>query len=165
MSTSTTLIHPDTRNELPTEMLEREMPLILIREYALREDSGGAGRWRGGTGTIIEFETLSPYTTVTSRSMERYLFPPPGRLGGTPGTTGFTTLNPGSDRERDIGKIDILDLTAGDVLRIGTQGGGGFGDPLKRPPESGEPGEVPSVLSHWADTEPSHKKQCFGGSR
>ena len=36
---------------------------------------------------------------------------------------------------------------------------------VKRPPESGEPGEVPSVLSHWADTEPSHKKQCFGGSR
>ncbi|HMN86733.1 MAG TPA: hydantoinase B/oxoprolinase family protein [Bauldia sp.] len=121
---------------VPTEMLEREMPLILIREYALREDSGGAGRWRGGTGTIIEFETLSPYTTVTSRSMERYLFPPPGRLGGTPGTTGYTTLNPRTDRERDIGKIDILDLTAGDILRIGTQGGGGFGDPLKRPPES-----------------------------
>lgn len=67
--------------------------------------------------------------------MERYLFPPAGRMGGSPGTTGYTTLNPGSNHERDIGKIDVLELTPGDVLRIGTQGGGGFGDPLGRPAE------------------------------
>jgi N-methylhydantoinase B len=119
---------------VPTEMIEREMPAIVIRRYGLREDSGGAGRWRGGTGTIIEFETRSPYTTITSRSMERYIFPPAGRRGGTPGTTGFTTLNPGTPTERDIGKIDVLELGPGDVLRIGTQGGGGFGDPLTRDP-------------------------------
>ncbi|SCM76391.1 N-methylhydantoinase B [uncultured Pleomorphomonas sp.] len=119
---------------VPTEMIEREMPAIVIRRYGLREDSGGAGRWRGGTGTIIEFETRSPYTTITSRAMERYIFPPAGRRGAEPGTTGFTTLNPGTGRERDIGKIDILELGPGDVLRIGTQGGGGFGDPLAREP-------------------------------
>jgi N-methylhydantoinase B len=119
---------------VPTEMIERDMAEIRIRQYALRPDSGGAGRQRGGTGILIEFETASPYTTVTSRCMERYLFPPPGRLGGAPGSTGFTTLNPGGNRERDIGKIDVLELEQGDVLRIGTQGGGGFGDPLERPP-------------------------------
>jgi len=118
---------------VPTEMIERDMPSILIRHYGLREDSGGAGKYRGGTGTIIEFETASPYTTVTSRCMERYLFPPPGRMGGSPGTTGYTTLNPGTNRERDVGKIDVLEMEPGDVLRIGTQGGGGFGDPLERP--------------------------------
>jgi N-methylhydantoinase B len=118
---------------VPTELLEREMPAILIRHYGLREDSGGAGRYRGGTGTIIEFETHSPFTTITSRNMERYIFPPAGRLGGKPGTTGYTLLNPGTGREVDIGKIDILELDAGDVLRIGTQGGGGYGDPLERP--------------------------------
>ena len=120
---------------VPTEMIERDMPSILIRHYGLRDDSGGAGKYRGGTGTVIEFETSSPYTTVTSRCMERYLFPPAGRMGGSPGTTGYTTLNPGSNHERDIGKIDVLELTPGDVLRIGTQGGGGFGDPLARPAE------------------------------
>ncbi|MGE4247346.1 MAG: hydantoinase B/oxoprolinase family protein, partial [Parvibaculaceae bacterium] len=117
---------------VPTELLEREMPQILIRHYGLREDSGGAGKYRGGTGSIIEFETFSPYTTITSRAMERYLFPPAGRMGGMPGTTGYTMLNPGSNHERDIGKIDILEMDAGEVLRIGTQGGGGFGDPLER---------------------------------
>jgi len=118
---------------VPTELLEREMPTILIRHYGLREDSGGAGRYRGGTGSIIEFETRAPYSTVTSRNMERYIFPPAGRLGGTPGTTGFTLLNPDTDHARDIGKIDILEMNAGDVLRLGTQGGGGYGDPLERP--------------------------------
>jgi N-methylhydantoinase B len=120
---------------VPTELLEREMPQILIRHYGLREDSGGAGKYRGGTGSIIEFETFSPYTTITSRAMERYLFPPAGRMGGMPGTTGFTILNPDSNHERDIGKIDILEMNAGDALRIGTQGGGGFGDPLERQAE------------------------------
>jgi N-methylhydantoinase B len=120
---------------VPTEMVETDMPPITIRRYGLREDSGGPGRYRGGTGIVIELETSSPYTSITSRCMERYVFPPPGRMGGGPGTTGYTLLNPGGNRERDIGKIDVLELEPGDVLRIGTQGGGGFGDPLERPAE------------------------------
>jgi N-methylhydantoinase B len=118
---------------VPTEMVETDMPEIRIRHYGLREDSGGAGRYRGGTGIVIELETTVPFTSITSRCMERYLFPPPGRMGGGPGTTGYTVLNPGTARERDIGKIDVLELQPGDVLRIGTQGGGGFGDALERP--------------------------------
>lgn len=121
---------------VPTELLEREMPEILIRHYGLREDSGGAGRYRGGTGSIIEFQTHAPYTTITSRNMERYIFPPAGREGGTPGTTGYTLMNPGTSEEKDIGKIDILEMDVGDVLRIGTQGGGGYGDALARPADS-----------------------------
>ena len=121
---------------VPTELVEQEMPEILIRRYGLREDSGGPGRHRGGTGIELELETRSPYTTVTARNMERYLFPPPGRLGGWPGTTGYTTVNPGGPEERDIGKIDVLHLEPGERLRIGTQGGGGLGDPLDRDPEA-----------------------------
>ena len=121
---------------IPTEIFENEMPEILIRHYGLREDSGGPGRYRGGTGIEIEFETSSPYTSITSRCMERYIFGPPGRLGGHMGATGYTTLNPGTSQERDLGKIDVLELEPGDVLKIGTQGGGGFGDPLERPAES-----------------------------
>jgi len=118
---------------IPTEIFENEMPEIVIRHYGLREDSGGPGKYRGGTGIEIEFETSSPYTSITSRAMERYIFGPPGRLGGHMGATGYTTLNPGSNREKDLGKIDVLEMDPGDVLRIGTQGGGGFGDPLERP--------------------------------
>lgn len=120
---------------IPTETLENEMPPILIHRYGLREDSGGPGQYRGGTGIVLELQTFSPYTTITSRCMERYIFPPPGRLGGWPGSTGYTLLNPDTVQEQDIGKIDILHLEPGDRLRIGTQGGGGFGDPLKRPVE------------------------------
>ena len=118
---------------IPTEVLEREMPEVLIHHYGLRPDSGGAGRYRGGTGIEIDFETRAPYTTVTSRSMERYIFGPPGRLGGHAGATGYTLFKPRRADARDIGKIDLLDMDVGDRLRIGTQGGGGFGRPFDRP--------------------------------
>jgi N-methylhydantoinase B len=118
---------------IPTEVFEREMPEVLIRHYGLRPDSGGAGRFRGGTGIEIEFETSAAYTTVTSRCMERYIFPPPGRMGGLPGATGYTLSRPAGSPERDIGKIDVVHMNSGDRLFIGTQGGGGFGDPLERP--------------------------------
>lgn len=128
-----TMVLTNFLRNVPTEMLERDMPEILIRRYELRPDSGGAGRYRGGTGIVIELETAAPHTTITSRAMERYVFPPPGRLGAEPGATGYTLLNPGTAGEHDIGKIDILVLQPGDRLQIGTQGGGGFGDPLDRP--------------------------------
>lgn len=121
---------------VPTELLEREMPEILIRRYGLREDSGGAGRYRGGTGTVLEFETHAPFTTVTARNMERYKFPPAGRFGGSCGTTGYTRLKRVGGEEEEIGKIDILELNAGDILHLGTQGGGGYGDPLERPAQA-----------------------------
>ena len=127
-----TMVLTNFLKNVPTELVEQDMPEILIRRYGLREDSGGAGRYRGGTGIVLELETASPYTTVTARNMERYLFPPPGRLGGSPGTTGYTLLNPDRGGGEDIGKIDVLHLSPGDRLRIGTQGGGGFGDPLER---------------------------------
>jgi N-methylhydantoinase B len=72
---------------------------------------------------------------VTARNLERYLFPPAGRQGGQPGSTGYTLLNPGTPQEKNIGKIDILQVGLGDVIRMGTQGGGGYGDPLERPAE------------------------------
>ncbi|MBV9355405.1 MAG: hydantoinase B/oxoprolinase family protein [Chloroflexi bacterium] len=121
---------------VPTEAIENDMPSLLIRRYALRPDSGGPGRYRGGMGVVLEFLTTSPYTVVTSRAMDRYLFQPPGRLGGEPGATGYTTLNPDAPRPENIGKVDVLQLGPGDVLQIGTQGGGGFGDPLARPVEA-----------------------------
>ena len=121
---------------IPTEIFENEMEEVLIHHYGLREDSGGAGEYRGGTGIEIEFETSVPYTSITSRCMERYLFGPPGRLGGNAGATGYTLLNPNTAKAQQIGKIDLLELAPGERLRIGTQGGGGFGDPLDRPAAS-----------------------------
>jgi N-methylhydantoinase B len=118
---------------VPTESIENDMPSVLIKKYALRPDSGGAGKFRGGMGVVLEFMTTSPYTVLTSRAMDRYVFQPPGRLGGEPGATGFTRLNPDSPGQRDIGKVDVLEMGPGETLQIGTQGGGGFGNPHDRP--------------------------------
>jgi len=118
---------------IPTEIFENEMPEILIHHYGLRDDSGGPGKYRGGTGIEIEFETSSPYTSITSRCMERYIFGPPGLSGGDAGATGYTRFMPKGEEGRDIGKIDVLTMEPGDRLKIGTQGGGGYGDPLERP--------------------------------
>jgi N-methylhydantoinase B len=120
---------------IPTEVIEAEMPGVLIHRYALRPGSGGPGRWRGGVGVVLELQVFQPHATITSRGMDRYLFRPWGRLGGHAGTPGRTLLNPETPGQRDIGKVDILHLEPGDVLRILTQGGGGFGDPLDRDPE------------------------------
>ncbi len=117
---------------VPTESIEQEVP-VLVSRYCLRENSGGAGYYRGGVGVELELKVFPPNSVVTARGMERYTFRPWGRLGGRAGTTGFTTLNPGTSRERNVGKIDVLYLEPGDRVFIGAQGGGGYGDPLARP--------------------------------
>lgn len=117
---------------VPSESIEQEVP-VLVSRYCLRENSGGPGYYRGGVGVELEFKVFPPNSVVTARGMERYTFRPWGRLGGKAGTSGFTTLNPGSERERDLGKIDVLYLEPGDRIFVGAQGGGGYGDPLARP--------------------------------
>ncbi len=117
---------------VPTESIEQEVP-VLVSRYSLRENSGGPGYYRGGVGVELELKVFPPNSVVTARGMERYTFRPWGRLGGRAGTTGFTTLNRGSSLERNVGKIDVLYLEPGDRVFIGTQGGGGYGDPLARP--------------------------------
>lgn len=117
---------------VPTESVEQEVP-VLIGRYALRENSAGPGYYRGGVGVELELTVFPPNSVVTSRGMERYRFRPWGRQGGAAGTLGYTTIRPGTSQEREIGKIDVLYLQPNDTLRIGTQGGGGYGDPLARP--------------------------------
>ncbi|MDQ2787654.1 MAG: hydantoinase B/oxoprolinase family protein [Chloroflexota bacterium] len=117
---------------VPSESVEQEMP-VLISRYRLRPDSGGAGYYRGGMGVELELKVFPPNGVITARGMERYVFRPWGRLGGKAGTLGYTKIHSGTDRQMDIGKIDVLHLDPGDTILIGTQGGGGYGDPLNRP--------------------------------
>lgn len=119
---------------IPVESIESDIG-VRFNHYRLRPDSGGAGRYRGGAGVEVEFKLLEPEATITSRAMDRYIFHPWGRLGGKPGSRGYTELNPEADGDSDIGKIDVLDLEGGDVLSVATPGGGGYGDPLERDPQ------------------------------
>ncbi|HLJ59451.1 MAG TPA: hydantoinase B/oxoprolinase family protein [bacterium] len=120
---------------IPIEVLETEMPVEVLR-YALREDSAGAGAHRGGNGLEFTFRCLAPHTILTARGLERFHFRPWGLRGGRAGTPGMAILNPGTPEERNVGKVDVLEMEAGDVIQFLTQGGGGHGSPLARDPDA-----------------------------
>lgn len=117
----------------PNEMAEAEMP-VLVRRYAWDGPGPPPGRWRGGLGVVYEVEILAPNAVMTARCMEREIFRPWGRDGGSAGTRISSVLNPGTPREQELGKIDVLHLGPGDVVRITMPSGGGFGHPFAREP-------------------------------
>jgi N-methylhydantoinase B len=114
-------VHVAMSNTLntPVEALELEFPL-LVREYALRRGSGGAGRHRGGDGVIRDLEALRAmeFSLITERRRHR----PPGAAGGEPGAAGRNLLNGGELPAKASGT-----LAPGDRLRLETPGGGGYG--------------------------------------
>jgi N-methylhydantoinase B len=130
-------VHTHMTNSLntPVEALAHEYP-FRVRRYALLRNSGGAGRYRGGDGLVREYAFDAPaQVTVLS---ERRRFAPPGASGGAPGRRGRNVLLRRGRARVLPGKLQI-DVRRGDVLRIETPGGGGFGSPRsgKRVPRSG----------------------------
>ena len=106
----------------------RAFPLRVLR-YRLREGSGGAGRWRGGDGIERDLEVLEDCTV--SLITERRVSQPWGLAGGGPGAVGESWLLPGGDESRAERLADkgTMRVAAGDVIRMLTPGGGGFGAP------------------------------------
>jgi N-methylhydantoinase B/oxoprolinase/acetone carboxylase alpha subunit len=125
-------VHTAMTNTLdtPVEALERAYPM-RVRRYALRTNSGGAGFAAGGDGIVRELEMLEAATVslITERRTSR----PWGIAGGDPGAAGENWLLPGGDeaRARELPDKTTVRLRAGDVVRIVTPGGGGFGPPQK----------------------------------
>ena len=118
----------------PVEINEAEVPVKILK-YGLATDSGGAGRQRGGTGTMLEFQVFSPHTVVTARNRDRSHFTPWGMNGGHAGKPSAFLLNPGSNREVNLGNTDVVTADPGDVIRITSAGAGGYGSPLEREAE------------------------------
>ena len=115
----------------PIEILETEFPIELQR-FELVQDSGGAGRQRGGLGYVREYRMLSESSFATRGGKQ--LTPPAGRQGGEPGRLSRLLINPRTPHEREVlGRDGTVRLEPGDVLRIEQAGGGGFGDPRTRP--------------------------------
>jgi N-methylhydantoinase B/oxoprolinase/acetone carboxylase alpha subunit len=114
--------------DTPVEALERALPL-RVRRYALRPGTGGAGEYPGGDGIVRELEVLEPATVslVTERRVSR----PWGLAGGEPGAPGANHLLPGGDGSppRELPDKVTVDLAPGDVVRVETPGGGGWGTP------------------------------------
>ena len=114
-------VHVGMSNTLntPIEVLEMEHPL-RVRTYALRDGSGGGGEWRGGDGVVREFEALAPMETTLLTERRRH--GPAGGAGGLDGKAGANLLN-----GQTLASKTTLRLAAGDILRIETPGGGGWG--------------------------------------
>jgi len=114
-------VHVGMSNTLntPIEVLEMEHPL-RVRTYALRQGSGGTGKWAGGEGVVREFEALAPMEATLLTERRRH--GPAGGAGGSDGAPGANLLNGAA-----LPSKTTLQLTAGDVLRIETPGGGGWG--------------------------------------
>ena len=111
----------------PIEALEYAYP-FRVRRYGYREGSGGEGCWRGGDGLVREIELLAP-SQVTLLA-ERRKFRPWGLQGGGEGAAGRATVFTAADAEgRELPGKCSLHLQAGDVLRLETPGGGGWGEP------------------------------------
>lgn len=106
----------------------------LIERFELRQDSGGAGAWRGGLGLRRDVRLLTP--GVFSISSDTETFAPPGVFGGLDGLPGRKYVNLQTPNERRIhAKTSDLHLAADDVVSVLTPGSGGYGDPLDRDPQ------------------------------
>ena len=114
----------------PVETVESEVCVRVLR-YALRPDSGGPGRWRGGTGLALTFEALRP-CSLLARGMERVSFRPWGYAGGQPGLPTRMVINEGTPREQRPSIVDIIALHPGDTVTLLTSGAGGYGHPFER---------------------------------
>jgi N-methylhydantoinase B len=114
-------VHVTMSNTLttPAEALELAYPLRVER-HALRIGSGGAGRHRGGAGVVRELRVLEPcrFSVISERRRRA----PLGERGGEPGASGRNFLN-----GEELPAKATRELEAGDVIRIETPGGGGFG--------------------------------------
>jgi N-methylhydantoinase B len=119
-------VHTHMTNSLntPVEALEYAYP-FRVRRYAIRRDSGGQGRYRGGDGLIREVELLAP-ARVTILS-DRRVWAPYGLNGGAEGARGSNSiLHANGEIQQVAGKCNFQ-ANAGDVVRIETPGGGGWG--------------------------------------
>jgi N-methylhydantoinase B len=122
---------PDSRN-LPTEFTEARFPFV-VESLSLAVDSGGPGKHRGGLGYEKQIRMLEDahFMSIADRSILACW----GLAGGRAGRPFEVVVDPDGPRERVVDALaDAEPVRAGEVIRIRTTGGGGWGDPLERDP-------------------------------
>jgi N-methylhydantoinase B len=121
---------PDSRN-IPVEFAESRWPFVVER-LGLAVDSGGPGRYRGGLGydKYLRMTRDAHFMSIADRSVLSCW----GVRGGKAGRPFSVVVDPGEPNERAVDALaDAEPVRAGEVIRIRTTGGGGWGDPLTRP--------------------------------
>lgn len=141
----------------PVEILEAAYP-VLFNRWALRPDSGGPGRHRGGLGAIYEIELLEQEAEVFLFG-ERGRFPPLGVAGGGAGALNrfFYQQGDGEHEAPLSSKAVGIRLARGQRLRIESPGGGGYGNPAERSAEA-----IARDLALGYET-PEHAAAVYGG--
>lgn len=125
-----TLVHGDSCN-VPVELQEALYP-YRFEGVALRNDSAGAGRFRGGLGVVKDYLVTGP--CIFNSAFDRVLCPPWGVAGGGDGVPGTVTIRRADGSTETLLKGDAA-MQPGDRVRVETAGGGGYGDPRERPRE------------------------------
>jgi N-methylhydantoinase B len=116
-------------SNLPIETIEARYPL-LMEEYSLRPDSGGAGQFRGGMGLVRQYRLLAESAVLQLRA-DRHEHPPYGLFGGQPAASSRNLIDRGAGFEVLPAKL-TLEIGRDTVIRHEQAGGGGWGDPAKR---------------------------------
>jgi N-methylhydantoinase B len=115
----------------PVEFAELEFG-VRVERYSMHRDSGGPGTYRGGCGVVRDIRIIADEGILASR-LENVIYPAWGVNGGHSGRPGRLLVNPGTPDERELKPLsDNNRLRKGDLLRLTTPGGGGWGNPLER---------------------------------
>ncbi len=124
--TSVVQTHMTNSRLTDPEVLEFRFP-VRLESYAIRQGSGGVGRWRGGDGGVRRVRFLEPMTaSILSNGRHQGAF---GLAGGLPGQPGLNRVERANGRVEALDHIGQTQMDAGDVFEIQTPGGGGFGAP------------------------------------
>jgi 5-oxoprolinase (ATP-hydrolysing) len=113
------------------EVIEQKYPIRVV-EFRIRENSGGAGRHRGGNGVVRCLEFTAPLQ-VSILSQRRAPHAPYGLCGGEAGEPGRNTLFRADGSSDELLWRALIEVEAGDRLVIATPGGGGYGAPDVQP--------------------------------
>ena len=124
-------LHMTNTSNLPIEVMEIEFP-VQVERYELIPDSGGAGLFRGGLGVRRELRIMGPGIKLATRSA-RQIFAAKGIHGGDVGAVGaYEIVKQDGSVRKAPSTVSEYSLSEGDVVRISTPGGGGFGNALDR---------------------------------
>ncbi|MEO1844612.1 MAG: hydantoinase B/oxoprolinase family protein, partial [Akkermansiaceae bacterium] len=121
---SGTHVHMSNTAITDPEIIERRFP-VRLREFSLRNGSGGGGKWRGGDGLVREIEFLAPMTV--SFLTQRRTCAPRGAEGGADGAAGRQVLARADGSVVELPNVHSFEVCPGDRVRIETPGGGGWG--------------------------------------
>ena len=122
----------DTYN-IPVEVTEARYG-VRVEHYGFHAEDGGAGEYRGGKGVVLDYRVLGDDALLTA-SFGRHKYPTWGLAGGQGGSPNYLQVLRADGSGERFGKTARLKLAKGDIVRLVTATGGGYGDPHQRPRE------------------------------